>query len=431
MSRYTIIFLLACGTLTHTVSSALARNDLEIFAAPTPDTSTPLEFPIGGQYNLVLVEFTAPGSAAQGEDISGGVTLSVRNDGSDPLATPFLVRIILSSTPDDPIPTVANVFWVRVPGLDEGEVWTFAGGAVIPFPAAPGPTYLVAQVDPWNTIEETDESDNSAFLPLTITESPRTLVYYEDFQGGDGGWIPRDLMEQEVYLQHTIYQDEEAEIDRGVWVGMVDGVVPIESQLLRRRSLLADLRRLGQTGVVERHAQGALDLLVQGVVDEEQALLLDHLGAANRIGEMRVAAVDQDVALVEVRNDLFDERVDRLARLDHDHQLARPGEALAQFLDTVAADDVLVLGPAIDEVIDLAGGPVETSDGEALALHVKDEVFSHHCQSHQSNVCLLAHFVCLLVSDHTFPGFRDKFFISVITHPRTPRTRRRPRRRFR
>ena len=53
----------------------------------------------------------------------------------------------------------------------------------------------------------------------------------------------------------------------------------------------------------------------------------------------------------EQRGDLLDDLIDRGPGLDHDHHLARPLQDGDQFLDGVAADDVLALGPAGDEVV--------------------------------------------------------------------------------
>ena len=46
----------------------------------------------------------------------------------------------------------------------------------------------------------------------------------------------------------------------------------------------------------------------------------------------------------------------------------------------------LPLAAAVDEVVDLRGGAVEDGDGEAVALHVQDEVLAHHGQADQADV---------------------------------------------
>jgi len=217
MARYTSVFLLLCGMLILVASGAAAKNDLVLFGVPSPEALDQLKSAGGGQFNLILEEFTAPASANQGEDISDAVTFSFRNTGPDDITAPILARIIVAANPETRVPIADYVFWVVVDGLAAGEAWTFDGGAVVPFGAATGDVYFIAEVDPGDNLPEIDETDNRMALPVTLEGAPRTLVYYEDFQGGDGGWEPRDLTEQDVYLQHTFYTDEASEIVYGVW----------------------------------------------------------------------------------------------------------------------------------------------------------------------------------------------------------------------
>ena len=57
--------------------------------------------------------------------------------------------------------------------------------------------------------------------------------------------------------------------------------------------------------------------------EEVNALFLERLFAALRVGPERVAAVDDDVAGFEQRDELLDDRVHRRAGLDHDLRAAR------------------------------------------------------------------------------------------------------------
>src|SRR6201998_3734915 len=57
--------------------------------------------------------------------------------------------------------------------------------------------------------------------------------------------------------------------------------------------------------------------------DEVQAPLAHRLFAADGVGEERVPAVDDDVALVHHVGEFVDHRVSRVARLDHDQHSAR------------------------------------------------------------------------------------------------------------
>ena len=110
--------------------------------------------------------------------------------------------------------------------------------------------------------------------------------------------------------------------------------------------LLEDLldvgpRGLGATGHERRAVARALLAARDARADEEETLSLELLGAAVRVGEVRVAAVDNDVALLEVRLELGDEVVDGRAGLDEEDDLAGALELLAELLDRVGADDRL------------------------------------------------------------------------------------------
>ena len=61
--------------------------------------------------------------------------------------------------------------------------------------------------------------------------------------------------------------------------------------------------------------------------DEMNAAPFEILAAALRVGEKRIAAVDDDVAFFEQRRELIDDGIDRRAGLDHDHRFARPLQA--------------------------------------------------------------------------------------------------------
>ena len=86
-------------------------------------------------------------------------------------------------------------------------------------------------------------------------------------------------------------------------------------------------------------------------------------------------------------------------RLDHDHDLPRPLQRADQLLDRWRADDLLPLGPALDERVDLRGRPVEDGDGEPVALHVQHQVLAHHRQADQADVgaCALVAMLVILI----------------------------------
>ena len=71
------------------------------------------------------------------------------------------------------------------------------------------------------------------------------------------------------------------------------------------------------------------------------------LDAAFGVGEERVAAVDDDVALLQERLEFGDDRIHRPAGLHHDQDAARPLEELHKFLDGLAALGLFALGQAL------------------------------------------------------------------------------------
>jgi len=52
----------------------------------------------------------------------------------------------------------------------------------------------------------------------------------------------------------------------------------------------------------------------------------------------------------------------------------------------VAAGDVAALGLVVDEVIDLGNGPIENGYGEAVIVHVQDQVLAHDRKADQADV---------------------------------------------
>ena len=74
--------------------------------------------------------------------------------------------------------------------------------------------------------------------------------------------------------------------------------------------------------------------------DEEKALGLELLRAADRVGVVRVTTVNDDVALLEVRYELLDESVDSRTGLDEEDDLARALELRNKLLNRVRALDL-------------------------------------------------------------------------------------------
>jgi hypothetical protein len=130
--------------------------------------------------------------------------------------------------------------------------------------------------------------------------------------------------------------------------------------------------------------------------DVEKALRLDIRGAANGVGEVTVAAVDENVARLQQRNQLLDHFIHCAAGLDHHEDFAGLFQIRRQFLKTAAADNGLSGCAAGYERIDLRDRAVVHRDSEALRRHVHDEVFSHDGKPNQADICFF----------HVLPPYR-------------------------
>ena len=148
----------------------------------------------------------------------------------------------------------------------------------------------------------------------------------------------------------------------------------------------------GRGGAAGHHGgalQSALFAAGHAGADVELALRFHVLRPPDGVGEVAVAAVDQDVPVLEEGQQLLDHAVHGAAGLHHHEDLAGLGEVRHQLLKAVAADDVLAGGPAVHEGVHLGGGAVEDGHGEALGLHVHDQVLAHDGEADEADVCFL------------------------------------------
>jgi hypothetical protein len=121
--------------------------------------------------------------------------------------------------------------------------------------------------------------------------------------------------------------------------------------------------------------------------DEAQAFFAERLLAADGVGPERVAAVDDDVALLEDGGEAVDHGVGRLAGLNEDDGLARLRQRGGEFLEGLGGDEaargVGVLG---DELVGLFGGAVVDRNPEAVVGDVEGEILTHHGEADESDV---------------------------------------------
>ena len=102
---------------------------------------------------------------------------------------------------------------------------------------------------------------------------------------------------------------------------------------------------------------------------------------------MAVAAVDDDVAGLQVRQELGDGLVHGVAGAHHQHDDARFFEAVGEFLQAVGACDLGAFGGALQEGFDFVGAAVVGDDFVAVVVHVEDEVLPHDGEADDADVC--------------------------------------------
>ena len=132
--------------------------------------------------------------------------------------------------------------------------------------------------------------------------------------------------------------------------------------------------------------------------DEAQAFL-SEVGVAPLGGLVEtVAAVDDDIVLVEQGDELLNHGVHRIAvailhrgGFHHDVNFAWGGEGLDKVLQGLSADEgfARVFG---EEFVGDAGGAVIDADLKATAFDIQHEVLPHYGEANQSKVTLFAHF---------------------------------------
>ena len=121
--------------------------------------------------------------------------------------------------------------------------------------------------------------------------------------------------------------------------------------------------------------------------DEQETLFLELLLAADGVGPLGVAAVDDDVAGFENLREGVDHRVGGLAGLHHDHRAARALEAGGEFLQRGMADEAAGSVRVFrHELLHGGGGAVVNRDAEAVVGDVEGEVLAHDREADESDV---------------------------------------------
>ena len=168
-----------------------------------------------GISNLEVVTFTGPATAVQGEDLAGLVTTVIRNSGPDPITDEFRIGVYFTDVPDEA--SGNRMGTLEIQGLSVGDTTIVFDHILAPLFNLGSDYFGVLVLDYNFNVEETLETDNTASFPLTVTETSRRTVYYEDFQGGPAGWSATDLTAQtDIFFSRIDYVDIHA-LTRGVW----------------------------------------------------------------------------------------------------------------------------------------------------------------------------------------------------------------------
>ena len=128
--------------------------------------------------------------------------------------------------------------------------------------------------------------------------------------------------------------------------------------------------------------------------DEAEAFLSEvSIAALSGLVEA-VAAVDDDIVLVQKRDELLNHGVHGVAvavlhggGFHHDVDFARSGEALDEFFQGVRAHELLA-GVFSDELIRHAGGAIINGNLEASAFNVQHKILAHHGEADKAEVTL-------------------------------------------
>ncbi len=163
-------------------------------------------------------------------------------------------------------------------------------------------------------------------------------------------------------------------------VGAARGAVHVRADRLEHRAeaLVGFGAAAGHDG---RAVQRALLATGDTHADEVQALFPEFRFAAAGVVEVRVAAVDDHVALFQEGGELVDHRVGGVTRVDHDDQAARALQGLHELFRGFGPDEVPLVAELVDHGGHAGDGPVVQGHGVSVAGEVAGQVAAHHAES--------------------------------------------------
>ena len=137
-----------------------------------------------------------------------------------------------------------------------------------------------------------------------------------------------------------------------------------------------------------RPAQRAFLPAADASADVKNAGFRQRAEAAVRVGVQGVAAVDEHIARVQQRAQVGQHRIDGPACRHHHQDAARSRKAGGHLGQRGHGPGPKTVG-AQAETLALARVQVKAAHGKAVALQVQGQVFPHHAQADEADVCLL------------------------------------------
>ncbi len=165
-NTFIVIFTVNATRGTHSVLARTEKSN----GTPTGDVSLSqnVTVPCQGLFpNLLIPSLTLIDPEPLGTYQTVHIEVTVQNTGTADIASLFWVDLYADPKLDTPLDQQASVDWVAVNGLAAGSAITFTMQVPEGFDTV-GEHTLLAVVDTWNQIAESDETDNASDV-LTVT----------------------------------------------------------------------------------------------------------------------------------------------------------------------------------------------------------------------------------------------------------------------
>jgi hypothetical protein len=148
-------------------------------------------------------------------------------------------------------------------------------------------------------------------------------------------------------------------------------------------------------GVAARHHAGAFQrpFLAAGDAhaDEAKTFFLERVETPVGVGEERIAAVDDDVALVQMRSELGDDVVHRLARLDQYDDRAGPGQRGHERRDGLGWNEAALRPMLADQLVGPCAVAIVDRHAEPLSGRVAGQIGPHRREAEHSDIGEVRH----------------------------------------